>query len=223
MRSLILIIMFITSFGYASTKTQGAKIKQKAMANSSIDNVFYLLDPKPFEHTNRVAFFYPYLSFEHRKPYNFYINIEGYKLPTFKGNIAKAECLFGYTLLFHDKDYDYLTIAVGMGVFKFGHISEFDFSNKPIRYGIIAVLYEHEFNSFFSLGFNMKALSRCFEYTSVGYKPHLEGFEMNLPITFHFGKNNLWDFRLEPFDIYMYKENKTHNRVGIINSIGYRF
>jgi hypothetical protein len=96
---------------------------------------------------------------------------------------------------------------------------------KPgIVYGTFGFLYDHEFNSIFTLGVNLKGLiggpvnKKHFNWGSpVG------GFDIAVPITFRFGHKRHWDARIEPFNIYLHGTNTTRNYFGFRSTVGYRF
>lgn len=199
--------------------------------------------PTPFiEHHNRIVVFCPlHQAYERIKPDVFYVGVEGWFTGAFSKTytvIAEGELRMGYNFFYNGRDH--LTPVAGVGVFKdyrehhsyawerdeygYWHSHHTQHKMPLIRYGMIGFLYDHEFNSIFNLGANLKGMiggggsSKHFKWGS----PVL-GFDVTLPITFRFGHKRHWDARIELFDIYMHGFDISRNYFGFRSTVGYRF
>jgi hypothetical protein len=203
--------------------------------------------PKLYEYHNRIVIFDPlHQAYERIKPDAFYAGIElwaTYALANGGSHvdqlIGEAELRMGYNYFFNGRDH--VTPFVGVGVFKdfrvehvnhvtyrIGSVVFHDHDNiiKPaVVYGVFGLLYDHEFNSFFTLGANFKGMVGG----AASKKKHFKwgnpvgGIDVALPITFRFGPKRHWDIRLEPFDIFMHGTHISRNYFGSRCTVGYRF
>jgi hypothetical protein len=98
------------------------------------------------------------------------------------------------------------------------------FQKPPVIYGTFGLLYDHEFNSVFNLGLNFKGMiGGSVGNSRRGWGSTVGGIEVGLPITFRFGPQRHWDFRLEPFYIYLNSSRFSRSYFGGRSTIGYRF
>ena len=208
----------------------------------------------PFiEYNNRQVVFPPWhQAYEHIKPEDFYIGVKAWLTGAFRwahgahlgvrhwfATIGEIELRGGYNFFYNGRDH--FTPFIGGGVFKDyttysfttwkwdgrGHLNfhESHHYRLPVLgYGTMGFLYDHEFNSVFTLGANLKGIigggisSQRMRWGSV-----VVGFDVALPITFRFGHNRHWDIRLEPFDIYLHGSENARNYLGGRSTLGYRF
>jgi hypothetical protein len=139
--------------------------------------------------------------------------------------IGEAEFRLGYNFFYNGRDH--LTPFIGGGVFKDWTKIRIHHKRRELPYlgyGTIGLLYDHEFNSIFTLGTNIKGIlggETSSKYVRWG-SPVI-GFDISVPITFRFGHKRHWDIRIEPFDIYLHGSESSRNYVGGRSTIGYRF
>jgi hypothetical protein len=212
----LLPILSMTVFGYAD---QAAADEKK-----SIDQT----KPHFIQYHNRVILFAPFhQGYERIKPDAFYVGIEGFLasgLNKGKDNtLLDLELRMGYNFFFKEKDH--LTPFVGIGFVEDFFRHHDHLSHKPgIVYGTTGFLYDHEFNTIFSLGINAKLLiggpvsKKRFDWGSP-----VIGTDISLPITFRFGHHRHWDYRIEPFNMYLHGSKASQDYFGFRNSLGYRF
>jgi len=161
--------------------------------------------------------------------------------------IGEAEFHMGYNFLLASRNH--LTPFLGVGVFgDFGNYSyeiertytyhyytlyyEHEYTSTrtyhksfhlpPLIYGTAGIKYDHEFNSIVNLGTNFKALIGG-STSSRKWENPIFGFECGIPLTLCFGKDRHWDFRFEPFDIFLINSDFYNNFFGIHLSFGYRY
>lgn len=185
--------------------------------------------PYATQYANRVNFGIPRLGYERIKPDSVYFGIEAWRVyrlgnATFEKDILEAEARVGYNFFFDGREH--FTPIIGGGYFK-------DFARhrqrkQGIAYGTFGFLYDHEFNSVFNLGVNMKGLVGYTVNKHGHVKKHdwsnpILGYDLGLPFTFRFESQRHWDVRLEPFLIQMFTHHATHNFGGLRASLGYRF
>jgi len=172
-------------------------------------------------YANRINFAFSRLGYERIKPEAFYFGVEAWYVLTygptpFERTIGEAEARVGYNLFFNDEDR--LTPIAGVGCFKdFVHHQK-----QGLVYGTLGVLYEHHFSHLFDLGVNLKVLGGADVGRSRWGSP-IWGYDISVPLTFHFGEKGNWDFRLEPFCIQMFGHRHTHSFGGGQSAFGYRF
>lgn len=195
--------------------------------------------PSFIEYHNRMAVFFPWHQvYERTKTDAFYAGVETWFLPVLtegdNDGLFEAELRFGYNLFY--KGRDHVTPFIGGGVikdctsrhynttFRHGRAHKHHAALPAVGYGVLGVLYDHEFNTIFNLGINLKGM--------VGggvNKKHFDwgnpvvGFDVAVPITFRFGHKRHWDFRIEPFDVFLHGTNGNANYYGLRNTLGYRF
>jgi hypothetical protein len=199
----------------------------------------------PFiEYHNRFAVFtFNHQVYERIKPDAFYVGLEGWITESMVTNknhsalIAEGECRLGYNLFYNGRDH--LTPFIGGGVFqdleKY-HVHRVERRNDGnlwllisrhklplIGYGTLGVLYDHEFNSIFTLGMNVKGILGGSKHSHLEWGSPIFGVDGALPITFRFGNKRHWDLRMEPFDIYLHGSKISRNYLGFRSSFGYRF
>lgn len=185
----------------------------------------------PFiEYNNRMTVFAPlYQSYERTKPDAFYWGLVGYATNVIneKGHydvFAQADFRLGYNYFYNGRDH--FTPYVGIGWINAAH--HHLRSHNGVLFGELGFLYDHEFNRCFNLGVNLKGLVGG----TVGSENHRRhswgdgvafGFDIGVPFTFRFGKDRHWDFRLEPFNVYLHGSKHQHNYFGFRNAFAYRF
>lgn len=204
--------------------------------------------PGSYQYGNRMVVFHIFrLNYERIKPNALYVGADAWftwamRSPSSDyhtnniGFIGEAEFRLGYNFLFNGKNH--LTPLIGTGVFKdcgpslhkkkvtrTNYRYNRSFPIKTLVYGTFGFLYDHEFNSIFNLGLNLKAIvggdiggARWRRWGN----PVL-GFDVTLPITFRFGRERHWDFRFEPFDIFLNGRRFDMNYFGFRTAFGYRF
>jgi hypothetical protein len=184
-------------------------------------------DPHFNEYHNRISVFSPcYQNYERTKTDSIYAGVSAYYEPEINHDrryLLNTELRMGYNYFFNGRDH--LTPFAGVGYLQDFHTHHHHTKHQPgIVYGAVGFLYDHEFNTIFNLGFNMKLLlggatsQKHFQWGSpVG------GVDTSLPITFRFGRNRHWDYRIEPFNIYVRGSKASQDYFGFRNSIGYRF
>lgn len=183
----------------------------------------------PFiQYHNRVALFAPlHQSYERIKPHSVYFGVEEYALPVFNGRrlatLFDAEFRAGYNFFFRGKDH--LTAFGGVG---FNELWKRHDRHIPgILYGTVGFLYNHEFNTVFGLGANAKFLMggpmSSSDDFSWGAGSPVVGCDISLPITFRFGPKRHWDYRIEPFNIFLAGSEDSQNYFGFRGTLGYRF
>lgn len=192
--------------------------------------------------------------YERIKPNAFYVGIEAwlvsadalgsvnksvYSLPDKHGwtDIGEIEIRMGYNFL--SKGKDHLTPFAGGGFFEDyseKHIHTVYYSSstiweadKHIRYswigyGTVGFLYDHEFNSVFNLGLNLKGMiGGDVSSEKIKWGNTVFGVDAALPITFRCGYKRHWDIRLEPFFIYLHGSEVARSYLGGRSTVGYRF
>jgi hypothetical protein len=198
------------------------------------------------EYHNRMTCFSPFHQcYERIKNDAFYAGVEGWLIPAYSEKrthtILDAEFRMGYN--FFCNGTNHVTPLVGVGMFedfkvnhhnyhytdKNGEIISAHYKHKKMAlvYAAVGFLYDHEFNSIFNLGLNSKGL---FGAAVIDNSPDkndwgkfIAGVDVAMPITFRFGKNRHWDFRIEPFDIFIHGQENSMNYIGLRNTLGYRF
>ena len=190
----------------------------------------------PFiEYHNRMAVFFPlHQAYERIKPNDLYVGVEAFFTLIFGtkhiGYVAEGEFRMGYNFFWNNRDHFRPIAGIGAlstedtGRRHHGHRHDW----KPgILYGTLGFLYDHEFNSVVNLGVNLKGI--------IGGTPHkrrhrrgwgsgaVGGFDVAVPLTFRFGRNRHWDFRIEPFNLFLAGSKVVHDVFGFRNTIGYRF
>ena len=197
-------------------------ISQREQANQSDE------EPHFIQYHNRVILFDPFhQSYERIKPDAFYVGVEGFAVPALNEGryitFIDAELRMGYNYFYNGRDH--LTPFAGIGsvkkLFKNDHRT---WRNPDILYGTMGFLYDHEFNDIFNLGINAKLLLGAFvnekHFDSSSF---VMGADISLPMTFRFGRHRHWDYRIEPFNMYLHGSMGSQNYFGFRNSLGYRF
>ncbi len=207
--------------------------------------------PSPYyPYDNRLAVIFPLQSYERIKPNSLYAAFEswltyaligGNNFNNFSGGwIGEAELQMGYNVLYTNKDH--LTPFFGVGVFKdwkkephvtswilvngsYWAVNSTEKSYLPLLiYGSFGVLYDHDFNSVFSLGWHFKGMmGGPTDNKSWGWQSPVVGLDASLPFTFRMGQNRHWDLRLEPFLIYWYSSQVQRGYLGLRGNLAYRF
>lgn len=185
-------------------------------------------EPQYIEYHNRVIVFAPsHQGYERIKPDAFYAGIEAYWAPAVnkghENSVLDAELRMGYNCFFNGREH--FTPFTGVGyVQNFFKEHRHTYHRPGVAYGTIGFLYDHEFNTIFNLGLNAKVLmggpvsKKRFEWGDF-----VAGVDVSLPITFRFGYRRHWDYRIEPFNLYLHGSKISQNYFGFRNSIGYRF
>ncbi len=208
----LLPIFLMTAFVHAD---QGASTEEKK-------------EPNFIQYHNRMIVFFPlHQGYERIKPDAFYVGLEGYLASVLnKGNdnlLLDAELRMGYNFFLNGRDH--LTPFAGIGfVEDFFKRHDHVRHNPGVVYGAMGFLYDHEFNTIFNLGLHAKFLiggpvgNKHFDWGTP-----VVGSDVSLPITFRFGHKRHWDYRIEPFNIYLHGSNDSQDYWGFRNSLGYRF
>ncbi|MCB1107252.1 MAG: hypothetical protein KDK76_04065 [Chlamydiia bacterium] len=157
---------------------------------------------------------------EARLGYNYLLAGRNHLTPIIGGGI------FGDSRSYHyerHKTYTYLHyVGNEVDTFEIDYISYKKVQLPAVYYGLFGVLYDHEFNSIFNLGLYAKGLVGGNSGGKRWGNP-IFGFDITVPITFRFGKERHWDFRLEPFDIYINGREINRNYFGCRCAFGYRY
>jgi len=185
-------------------------------------------EPNFKQYNNRIVTFLPFhQSYERIKIKDIYAGVEAFLVGGNKNHVLlNTELRIGYNFFFNRRDH--LTPFTGVGYvqdFSYFHHNHFRLRHKPgIAYVALGFLYTHEFSSFFNLGVNGKAMmgdpvsKRHFNW---GFP--VIGAQFSIPLTFRFGYDKHWDFRLEPFNLYLWGKKASRNYSGGIATFGYRF
>ena len=191
-------------------------------------------EPSYYEYHNRIAVFSPlHQTYERIKTNAFYTGVEIWAMSTWTNGpgtnyafLGEAELRFGWNYFYNGRDH--VTPFVGAGVIKDYKREKFNDDHgakKPaVAYGVFGLLYDHEFNSIFNLGINLKGLvGGQISKSRYDWGSPVGGIDIALPITFHFGHHRHWDIRIEPFDIYLRGTHVSRNYFGFRSTVGYRF
>lgn len=176
------------------------------------------------EYHNRMAVFTPFHQvYERIETDAFYAGVEAWIVPIIGGDFSKAlfeaELRFGYNLFYNSRDH--LTPFAGIGSLINTYEKQ---SSLGMGYGVLGFLYDHEFNSIFNLGINVKGMiggGSARKHHAWGNP--IIGCDVALPITFRFGHKRHWDYRIELFNIYLHGAHASHDVFGFRNTVGYRF
>lgn len=189
--------------------------------------------PSFYEYHNRMSVFGPFhQAYERIKTDAFYAGVEAWFINTISDRdscLGEAEARFGYNFFYNGRDH--VTPFVGVGVikdFRKDHVEDEFFHHYGIKpavvYGVFGMLYDHEFNRLFNLGFNLKGLvGGPVKKKNLDWGSPVVGIDVAIPITFRFGYKRHWDFRIEPFYIYLHGSQVSRDYFGGRSTIGYRF
>ena len=180
--------------------------------------------PPFFEYHNRIILFSPlHLGYERIKPKDLYWGIEGWAVPlkNSQSNLfMDIEGRMGYNFFYNGRDH--FTPFAGVGYLQ--DFSKKEYHRPGVTYGTIGFLYDHEFNSVFNMGFNVKSLiGGAVSHDRLNWGSPVLGVDIALPLTLRFGHNRHWDYRIEPFNTYIHGTEAYFNCLGCRNSIAYRF
>lgn len=230
----------------AQNNTQ-SQSKNSQMNNGQMNNGQQMqaqpaAQPQYMEYHNRIAVFTPWhQAYERIQTDAFYVGFEWWAVPAISSKtkhghdelIMESELRMGYNYFYNGVDH--VTPFVGVGYFKDlrkehgwfwddKHHRHHEGQKAGIVYGVFGFLYDHEFNSVFTMGVNLKGIIGG----PVNHKHHhwgsvVGGVDVSVPITFRFGPKRHWDIRLEPFDIYLHGSELSRNYFGGRSTIGYRF
>ncbi len=196
-------------------------------ANSS-DEKTATQEPHFIQYHNRVALFMPFHQvYERIKNEAFYVGVDIWAASVMNKNhentLLDAELRMGYNFFFNGRDH--FTPFAGLGfVEDFWEHHHHEHHHPGIVYGTMGFLYNHEFNTIFNLGVNGKfILGGPISEKHFKWGCPVAGFDIALPITFRFGYRRHWDFRLEPFYMYLGGTEQSQDYSGFRNTIGYRF
>jgi hypothetical protein len=199
----------------------------------------------PFiEYHNRMTVFSAlHIAYERIKPNSIYAGVDFWAATNLANLpepqiLGEAEFRMGYNFFYNGRDH--FTPVVGIG-----YLQDFETDHQyvinsfgcwirkdeeghhipGIIYGTAGFLYEHEFNSIFNLGLNIKGLigGPANRNRHVDWGSYISGFDVSFPVTFRFGHKRHWDYRLEPFDIYIHGTNEHRNYFGFRGAVAYRF
>lgn len=238
MKNIYLLTTLLGTAAFADSGEEVAAIK-KQPAQSKVEATPFI------EYNNRMAVFGPlHQVYERTKPDAFYVGVEGWCLPVWNSEksgehmFGEAEIRMGYNYFYNGRDHvtpfagvgmlrDYTEVRHEEGVFFNGqfykrhHHSE---KMEAIGYGVIGFLFDHEFNRCVCLGSNFKFLvGGSFSEKHQSWGNPVVGIDIGIPLTFRCGYKRHWDFRIEPFDIYLNGRNVSCNYIGFRSTVGYRF
>ena len=186
-------------------------------------------EPKFHEYHNRIAVFSTnHLTYERTRTDALYVGVETWLVPSTGHNrwLFEAEYRMGYNYFWNGRDH-FIPLA-GVGFLESlkdrHHHHNRHFRDKlGAVYFTTGFLYDHEFNTIFNLGLNVKGLIGGRVSGSHHWKSPVYGIDVALPITFRFGGNRHWDIRIEPFNIYLHVTKGSQNNFGSRSTVGYRF
>lgn len=222
MKECLLAAFMLVSSVSAATKVEKEEVTIKT-TEKTINN-----GKPPYYH--RLNFSLSRVGYEYIKPESLYVGGEAWMMLCygsfpFERTMAEAEVRTGYNFLLNEEDR--FTPVIGLGYFQNRGLggcrdSKHHEDKQGLWYITLGALYEHQFNNVFDLGVNLKGLlGHCTGKKRWG--DPVWGFDLSLPLTFHFGERRNWDIRLEPFYIQMFGPRKTHDFAGGRSSFGYRF
>ncbi|MBS0620667.1 MAG: hypothetical protein JSS61_04325 [Verrucomicrobia bacterium] len=181
-------------------------------------------EPRYIQYHNRISVFSPcHQTYERIKNDAFYAGVEAYAVSAINksdcNTLLDAELRMGYNFFFRGREH--ITPFAGIGYvqdfYKHHHL-------QGVLYGSLGFLYTHEFNTIFNLGLNGKLLVGG---PVTGGEHHwgapVVGADLALPITFRFGKDRHWDYRIEPFALFLHGSENSEDFWGFRGTIGYRF
>lgn len=213
----LLPILALSAFGFADQASPEEE--------TSIDKAKEL---QSVQYHNRMVVFAPFhQAYERIKPDAIYAGAEGYLVPLLdskkEGVLLDAELRMGYNFFFNGRDH--LTPFAGLGYFQDHFKFDRDHRHRPgVVYGAVGFLYNHEFDKTYNLGVNVKFLTGgAVEEKHFDWGSAIVGTDIAIPATFRFGKNRNWDYRLEPFNLYLHGSNASENYFGFRNTVAYRF
>jgi hypothetical protein len=186
-------------------------------------------ETKFIQYHNRLIILAPsYQGYERIKPRAFYVGIEAVVDSVLnKGSdhvLFDTELRMGYNFFFQERDH--LTPFAGLGYLEdYGFHHHHHIHHKPgIGYGTLGFLYNHEFNTIFNLGLDAKVLFGGPENKKhFNWGSFVVGTNVSIPFTFRFGSHRHWDYRIEPYNVYLHGTNKSADYVGLRSSFAYRF
>ena len=161
--------------------------------------------------------------YERIKPDAFYVGVEGYLAPIFTNEgavLLDTQLRMGYNFFFNGRDH--LTPIAGVGFVR--DVFEKHHDQPGVVYGTVGLLYNHEVNTIFNLGLDVEFLmggtvgKNRFEWGSP-----VVGIDVSFPITLRFGHRRHWDYRIEPFNLYLHGPHNSEDYWGFRNSLAYRF
>jgi hypothetical protein len=181
----------------------------------------------PFiEYNNRMAVLDPsHVTYERTKNNAFYVGVEGWCVPAVNHDfhwITEGELRMGYNYFRNGRDH--FTPFIGAGYFRDLH-KKHHHTRRGLVYGTLGLLYDHEFTETVNLGLNIKGLIGGVVgsgHNEWGGNP-VGGIDVAVPLTFRFGYKRHWDFRLEPFNIYLHGDDSGRDYFGFRSTVGYRF
>lgn len=221
--NLTLLTLFTTIGACADEKVTTTKVSIKTET----------LEETPFiEYHNRAILFMPlHQGYERIKNNDLYWGLEAWLSPLLnhkKHQLLNGEFRMGYNFFYNGRDH--VTPFAGVGFIQDYHFTRHHHHyhthhQAGLVYGTVGVLYDHEFTSVFNLGLRAKGLigGPTHDHHHKKWGSPVIGADVSLPITFRFGRNRHWDFRVEPFNTYLYGPDHSTNYVGFRNSLGYRF
>ena len=211
----LLPILSMTTLGYADQAGGNQPVNQKK-------------EPHFIQYHNRAILFAPFhQGYERIKPDAFYVGVEAFLVPVANkdhdNSLLDAELRMGYNFFFNGRDH--VTPFAGVGFVEDFFREHHRTHHRPgIVYGTMGFLYDHEFNTIFNLGLNAKVLlGGPVSHKEFDWGSPVVGADVAIPITFRFGRNRHWDYRIEPFNMYLHGSNESQNYFGFRSSLGYRF
>lgn len=131
---------------------------------------------------------------------------------------AQIETRLGYNMMCNDNDY--LCPYLSAGWLK-GYKNDNLFKKANIFFGALGLAYDHEILSIFHIGFRSELLLGSKIKDSKNNL--IYGFEGRIPITFYFGEKRKFDFRLEPFAIFLNEKTHSSDLWGLLFNLGYKY
>lgn len=170
---------------------------------------------------NRVALFPNFLTYEKIANASLYYSFEGF-YNIIGSRCAQIETRIGYNMNFKNNDYFCPYVAGGwLKSFHSTCAKNNTLDQLSLFFGGLGLCYDHEILSIFHIGFRSEILLGS---SVKAKKDHLTyGFEGRVPLTFYFGHKGKYDFRLEPFAIFLSNNNTSCDLWGLILSLGYKF
>lgn len=178
------------------------------------------------QYDNRFGFAPDRLVYERTKNDAFYFGLDLWGGLIFNGNrhhrnnwygrLWEGEVRFGYNLFYNQRDH--FSPFVGGG-YLYNNVGSFH--KAQFAYEALGFIYTHDFNSTFSLGFNLKGLAG--QQVSNHYaKKFAWGGDVSVPFIFHLA-NSHWDISFEPYYLYMSFPEHHQGVVGSRGAFNYHF
>lgn len=170
-----------------------------------------------FDH--RIGLFPNFFSYEKIKKESLYLGAEGF-YNVIGSRFAQVEARLGYNLSMQGNDLLCPYAGVGwLKSFSKPNLKDCHFPYGQMFFGSLGLSYNHELLSIFYLGFRSEILLG----SATNKNNFTYGFEGRIPITFLFGHKGKFDFRLEPFAIFLSEKSISSDFYGLLLSMGFKF